>query len=178
MEVRIEHITHLLQRTPAVLEALLLDLPEAFVHATEGESTWSPFDVLGHLVHTEKTDWLARVNICLAPEGNNKTFAPVDRFAQLESSKGNDLAQLLHEFKEARATSITALKAANITPAQLQNKAIHPQLGEVTLSQLLATWVSHDQDHLYQISRVIARQYDMEVGPWKANLRIIKQQLV
>lgn len=177
MEVRIQHIIDLLQRTPDALEALLHDLPEAFVHANEGDGTWSPFDVLGHLVHGERTDWLARVNICLAPEGEHKTFAPVDRFAQLETSKGKDLAQLLFEFREARSKSIAALKAANITPIQLQNKATHPQLGEVTLSQLLATWVSHDQDHLYQISRVIARQYDTEVGPWKVNLRIIRQPL-
>lgn len=163
----------LLERTPFVLESLLNGLSDDWTTNNEGPESWSPYDVMGHLIHGEKTDWIARLEICLS-SGPNKTFAKFDRFAQFEESKGKTLDDLLTEFKVVRAHNIALLKSNRLTSADFGKTAIHPTFGEVKLSQLLSTWVAHDMDHIFQISRVIAKQYKDEVGPWVEYLKILR----
>jgi DinB superfamily len=160
-----------LARTPAALEALLKGLPNAWVVANEGGETWSPVDVIGHLIHGERTDWLPRVKIILE-SGEARPFDKFDRFAQL-ASKAHSLPDLLEEFAMLRQDSLAELAALNLAEPDLDRVGRHPELGVVTLRQLLATWVAHDLDHIVQVSRIIARQYSDEVGPWRAYLRII-----
>ena len=162
----------ILERTPATLDALLRGLPDGWIHAHEGAGTWSPFDVLGHLVHGERTDWMARVRILLE-HGETRAFDPFDRFAQFAESKGRTLDSVLDEFAARRADNLAALAALRLSDADFVRRGRHASLGGVTLGQLLATWVAHDLDHVTQISRVLARQYSDEVGPWRAYLRII-----
>ena len=162
----------ILVRTPATLDALLRDLPEGWITAHEGGDTWSPFDVVGHLIHGERTDWIPRARIILE-HGEARDFATFDRFAQFADSKGKTLAELLDDFAALRLDNLHALTAMRLTDADLDRRGRHPQLGVVTLRQLLATWVAHDLDHLVQVSRAVARQYSDEVGPWRAYLRII-----
>jgi hypothetical protein len=162
----------ILARTPASLDALLRGLPEGWTTAHEGGETWSSFDVIGHLIHGDKTDWLPRARIILE-HGETRSFEPFDRFAQMTASKGRTLVKLLDEFATVRRESLGGLAALGLTAADLDRRGLHPQLGVVTLRQLLATWVAHDLDHLAQISRVLARQYSDEVGPWRAYLRVI-----
>jgi hypothetical protein len=162
----------LLARTPATLDALLRDLPEGWVEAHEGEKTWSPYDVVGHLIHGERTDWVPRARIILQ-HGESRAFEKFDRFAQFAESEGRPLSSLLDEFATLRQTNLRELAALDITNADLKRRGRHPELGVVTLGQLLSTWVAHDLDHLVQISRVMARKYADEVGPWRAYLRII-----
>ena len=162
----------LLARTPATFDALLRGLPEGWIAATEGGETWSPFDVIGHLIQGEQTDWIPRVRIILE-EGEARTFDKFDRFAQFELSKGRTLASLLDDFAARRAENLRQLEALRITDADLDKTGTHPFFGRVTLRQLLATWVAHDLDHVIQVSRVLARQYSDEVGPWRAYLRVI-----
>jgi hypothetical protein len=162
----------ILSRTPAMLDALLRGLPEPWITAHEGGETWSPFDVIGHLIHGEQTDWMPRARIILA-HGDTRAFDPFDRFAQLEHSRGRTLPSLLDEFAAARAESVRSLVALQLTDADLDRRGKHPELGVVTLRQLLATWVAHDLDHVVQIARVLAQQYADEVGPWRAYLRVI-----
>jgi hypothetical protein len=164
-----------LSRTPAVLDTLLRHVPDGWVRANEGPDTWSPFDVLGHLIHGERTDWLARTRIILE-HGEARAFDKFDRFAQFEESKGKSLAQLLDEFAAARRDSLRQLADLKLTDADLDRRGTHPALGAVTLRNLLATWVAHDLDHLMQVARVLARQYTDEVGPWQKYLRIISGQ--
>lgn len=165
----------ILARTPATLDAMLRGLPEPWITAHEGGETWSPFDVVGHLVHGERTDWLTRAGIILA-EGESRTFTPFDRFAQFEAFKGRTLESLLDEFTRLRNESLEALSAMQLTPADLDRTGRHPAFGQVTLRQLLATWVAHDMDHVVQIARILARQYSDEVGPWRAYLGVINRQ--
>jgi len=162
----------ILSRTPAVLDALLRGLPDGFIHGNEGGDTWSPFDVVGHLIHGEQTDWVPRAAI-IREHGESKPFAKFDRFAQFKASEGRTLASLLDEFAALRQDKLQELAAMNLTDADLDRRGRHPELGVVTLRQLLATWVAHDLDHLMQLSRVLARQYSDEVGPWRAYLRVI-----
>jgi hypothetical protein len=162
----------ILARTPATLDALLRGLPEGWIAANEGGETWSPFDVVGHLIHGEETDWVPRARIILE-HGETRAFDKFDRFAQFSASEGRTLASLLDEFAALRRANLQALTALGITPGDLQRRGRHPELGVVTLGQLLATWVAHDLDHVMQISRVLARQYTDAVGPWRAYLRII-----
>ena len=162
----------ILSRTPATLDALLRGLPEGWTTANEGGSTWSPYDVIGHLVHGEQTDWVPRARI-IVEQGEARPFDKFDRFAQFAASEGRTLASLLDEFAARRAESLRELAALRLTDADLDRRGRHPELGAVTLRQLLATWVAHDLDHVVQISRVLARQYADEVGPWRAYLRII-----
>jgi len=164
----------LLARTPALLDAWLRGLPTEWVHATEGPETWSPFDVVGHLIHGERTDWIPRARIILASEGP-KTFERFDRFAQLEAHRGRSLEELLDTFAELRRANLAALTALDLSPADLERTGEHPELGTVTLRQLLATWVAHDQGHVAQIARVLAKQYRDEVGPWRAYLRPLRE---
>jgi len=162
----------ILARTPAAIDALLRGLPEGWISAHEGGQTWSPFDVVGHLIHGERTDWVPRARIILE-HGEARAFDKFDRFAQFAASEGRTLDSLLDEFATLRRRSLGELAAMRLTAADLDRRGRHPELGVVTLGQLLATWVAHDLDHVVQISRVLARQYSDAVGPWRAYLRII-----
>ena len=154
-----------LQRTPAALVALLDGIAEPLARGTEGPDTFSPFDVVGHLIDGEETDWMTRARIILA-ESADKGFAPYDRFRHKKRNTSRTLVSLLNEFSRLRADNLVELKAWNITEAQLDLTGVHPNFGEVTLRQLLAAWVVHDLGHIAQISRVMAKQYREEVGPW------------
>jgi hypothetical protein len=162
----------ILERTPLVIENMLKDIPEEFVMNNEGPDSWSPYDIVGHFIHGEKTDWVVRMNIILS-DGGDKKFTPFDRFAQFNNSKGKTLIQLIDEFKVLRKQSIATVKAKNITDADMQKTGIHPEFGTVTLSQLLSTWVVHDLGHIAQIARVMAKQYTAETGPWLAYLPVL-----
>jgi len=162
----------ILERTPNVLSVYLKDLPNNWIMNNEGDDSWSPFDILGHLVHGEKTDWIARAKLILGDQ-ENKTFEPFDRFAQLNDSKGKTINDLLEEFSTLRVQNLVILKTLNIQPEDYTKTGIHPALGTVTLEQLLSVWVAHDLGHIAQISRVMAKQYKGNVGPWKEYLRVV-----
>ena len=162
----------LLSRTPASLDALLRGLPDVWTLRNEGAETWSAFDVLGHLIHGERTDWMPRARMILE-SGETKTFVPFDRFAQFRESEGKSLPQLLDEFARLRKTNLEELRALNLTAQDLQRRGRHPALGSVTLSQLLAAWAVHDLTHLHQISRIMAHQYADAVGPWSKFLGVL-----
>ena len=162
----------LLERTPKTLDSLLRGLPDDWVRSNEGGETWSPFDVVGHLIRGELTDWVPRARIIL-DHGEGRAFDKFDRFAQFEISRGRTLDSLLDEFATLRRDNLNQLAALRVTEADLDRKGRHPELGPVTLRQLLSTWVAHDLDHVVQVSRTLARQYTDEVGPWRAYLRVI-----
>jgi hypothetical protein len=170
--VNLDEAVGVLQRTPTTLDVMLRGLPAGWLAAHEGGDTWSPFDVLGHLIHGERTDWLARIRIIL-DHGASRPFEKFDRFAQFAESKGRTLGALLDEFAALRRGNLEQLASLRLSPADLARTGLHPSLGPVTLGHLLATWVAHDLDHIVQICRVMARQYTDEVGPWRAYLRII-----
>jgi hypothetical protein len=161
-----------LERTPKTLSTILTGLSPAWITATEGLDTWSPYDVIGHLIQGERSDWIPRAQIILA-QGENRKFTPFDRFAQFEASKGKSLAELLDEFARLRAQNVAALKAMQIDDAKLALEGEHPKFGAVTLRQLLATWVAHDLGHIVQISRVMAKQYREAIGPWREFLSVM-----
>jgi hypothetical protein len=163
----------LLARTPATLRALLSGLSEGWVRQDEGPQTWSPFDVIGHLIHGERTDWMPRLRLILE-HGPERPFTPFDRFAMLQASQGRTLEELLATFEALRAENLGELDRLRLTEAQLDRQGRHPELGLVTLRQLLATWVAHDLDHVVQIARTMARRYGGEVGPWTAYLRVLR----
>lgn len=171
---RLDEAIQILESTPATINALLKGKPEAWINNNEGNETWSPFDVVGHLVHGEKTDWISRMKIILMGEGG-KSFEPFDRFAQFETSKGKTMDTLLDEFASLRKRNIETLKGKNLQENDLDRKGIHPSLGEVTLRQLLATWTVHDLSHIAQICRVMSKQYTDEVGPWKAYIPLLSK---
>lgn len=162
----------ILERTPNTLRAMLDGLPARWTDATEGPDTWSAYDILGHLIHGERTDWIPRAKIILA-QGPDRTFTPFDRFAQLRESKGKLLATLLEEFAVLRTGNLETLTSWRISEAQLDLEGVHPELGIVTLRQLLATWVAHDLGHIAQTARVMSKQYRDSVGPWRAYLPIL-----
>lgn len=166
-------VVPVLSRTPGVLDVLLRDLPSDWVTGTEGPDTWSPYDVVGHLIHGERTDWMPRVEHLLT-HGDAVPFPSFDRFAQFEASKGKSLSELLDEFRALRADSLRRLASLGLAAADLDRTGRHPEFGSVTLSQHLATWVVHDLDHLAQIARVMGRQYADAVGPWRQYLRIVR----
>lgn len=172
MKLDLHDIVPVLSRTPMSLNALLRDLPSGWVTGTEGPGTWSPYDVVGHLIHGERTDWMPRVEHLLA-HGEAVPFPSFDRSAQFESSKEKSLGELLDSFRELREGSLGRLAALGLTAGDLNRTGQHPELGRVTLGQHLATWVVHDLDHLVQIARVMGRQYSDAVGPWRQYLRII-----
>jgi hypothetical protein len=172
MEYNIAQSIEILQRTPATLSALLGGLPDDWVMPNEGPDTFSPYDVVGHLIHGEKTDWVPRAKRILE-FGTDKTFDLYDRFAQYAESKGKSLQQLLDELAVLRKENINWLQNQHITEADLDKKGMHPKLGEVTLRNLLATWVVHDLTHLAQVTRVMAKQYKSEMGPWPQYFRIL-----
>lgn len=172
MEQNLQHTIALLTRTPATLNALLRDLPEEWTLRNEGENSWSAFDVVGHLIHGERTDWMPRLRRILE-SGENRAFDPFDRWAQERENQGKRLPQLLDEFADLRAQNLNELRGLNLRPEDFSRCGRHPALGIVTLSELLATWAAHDLTHLHQISRVMAYQYGEAVGPWKASLGVM-----
>ena len=162
----------ILERTPATFRAMLAGLAPAWTDATEGPDTWSPYIIIGHLIHAERTDWITRAEIILAqfPE---RRFTPYDRFAQFRESQGKSLAELLDEFERLRAGNVAKLAGWKLTDAQLALEGEHPAFGPVTLRQLLATWVAHDLGHVAQAARVMAKQYREAVGPWRSYLPVM-----
>jgi len=165
----------ILRSTPAVLRTWLSELPDSWTSATEGPDTWSPYDIVGHLIHGERTDWIPRTEILLS-HGEARPFTPFDRFAQFEASRGKTLHDLLESFADLRGENLTRLKSLELTAADLERRGRHPELGAVTLGELLATWVAHDLSHIAQIARVMGRQYTGAVGPWRAYLPMLGAQ--
>ena len=173
MEYNLNHTIAILSRTPATINVLLRDLPESWTLQNEGENTWSAFDVVGHLIHAERTDWMPRAKVILQ-FGETKKFDPFDRWAQKRESEGKSLGQLLDEFARLRSESLAELRALNLRQEDFERRGLHPALGVVTLSELLATWAAHDLNHLHQVSRIMAHQYRDAVGPWSAYLGVLK----
>jgi hypothetical protein len=170
MEQDLSATLALLAATPATLDALLRPLPEALTQSNEGPGTWTVAEVLAHLIHGERTDWLPRVQILLRA-GESETFPTFQREAHLGETRA--LPELLDEFAERRRASVAALQALSLTPQDLERRGRHPVFGVVTLSQLLATWPAHDLTHLHQISRILASQYREAVGPWSRYLGVL-----
>ena len=163
-----------LERTPRTLEQMLGGLSPAWTDATEGPDTWSPYVVVGHLVHAERADWIPRARIILE-QGADRRFEPFDRFAQFRESEGKTLGDLLAEFARLRAESLETLVSWRLGEAELALEGEHPEFGAVTMRQLLATWTAHDLAHVVQIARVMARQYETAVGPWRAYLSVLQR---
>ena len=172
MKYSLEKSYQILEKTPAVLKALLSNLHDDWVMNNEGPETFSPYDVIGHLIHGEQTDWTARTKIILE-FGLSKPFEPYNRFVQYEESKEKTLKQLLDEFETVRKENMMWFKSLHLTEEDLDKKGMHPKLGEVTLRNLLSTWVVHDLTHIAQITRVMAKQYKEEMGPWPEFFRIL-----
>ncbi|HZQ97119.1 MAG TPA: DinB family protein [Candidatus Sulfotelmatobacter sp.] len=173
MEHSLEHTISLLARTPAALNALVRDLPEEWTRRNEGGNTFNVFDVIGHLIHGERTDWMQRAKRILE-FGESRAFDPFDRRAEEGESRGKPLGELLDQFAQLRAENLAELRALNLTAGDLARRGLHPALGTVSLSQLLATWAAHDLTHLHQISRIMAHQYREAVGPWSAYLGVMQ----
>lgn len=172
-EFKLDETVAVLTRTPAVMDALLRGLPESWVRSNEGKDTWSAFDIVGHLIVGERTDWMPRVRVILE-NGEARSFDPFDRFAQSKESQNKSLEQLLDDFARLRRENLAALQALNLQPEDMSRRGRHPALGVVTLSQLLATWAVHDLTHVHQLSRVMAHQYRDAVGPWSAYLGVLQ----
>ena len=173
MQHNLQDTISLLSRTPAALNALLRDLPETWTLRNEGDDTWSAFDIVGHLIHGDRTDWMPRARMILQ-FGETKAFEPFDRRGQERESQGKSLGQLLDEFARVRSESLRELRALSLGPPDLERRGLHPALGSVTLSELLATWAAHDLTHVHQISRVMAHQYREAVGPWSKYLGVMQ----
>jgi len=172
--MKVEEAIAILERTPESLRAMLNGLPDVWIRATEGEKKWTPYDVIGHLIHGEHTDWIPRARHILA--GKTQPFERFDRTAQFQESKGKSLSELLTAFSEVRKKNIETLKEMNLTDADLHRKGLHPELGAVNLGQLIATWVVHDLDHVAQIARTMAKSYEQATGPWTAYLSILSDR--
>ncbi len=175
MDFQLDRTVEILRSTPGTLRALLGDLSDPWMRCDEGPDTWTPYDIVGHLIHGERTDWIGRVQIILE-HGELRTFTPFDRFAQFKDSKGKTLAELLDTFEALREENLRTLEAMNLTPEQMDLTGNHPELGRVTLRQLLATWTVHDLGHIAQIARVMAKGYTDQVGPWGAYLSVLKDR--
>jgi hypothetical protein len=173
MEFDLDKSIQVLERTPTILKDLLSGLPDDWVVNNEGDDTWSPYDIIGHLIQGEKCDWMTRLEIILN-EGDNKNFVPFDRFAQFKESEGKSLLQLLDEFDSLRKTNLLKLNTLRNRMSDFNLKGIHPELGEVTMAELLATWTVHDLTHISQISRVMAKQYKKAIGPWIKYFRVLQ----
>ena len=173
MEFKLEQAIEVLERTPATLNSLLRDLSEQWLVQNEGPDTWSPYDVIGHLIHGEETDWIPRAKMILE-HGETRAFEPFDRVAMFEGSKGKSIVELLDTFAQLRAANLRELQSMNLTSELLDKRGRHPELGVVTLRQLLSTWVIHDLGHIRQVVRVMSKQYGEAVGPWKAYLSILE----
>lgn len=174
MEFELVHATDVLRRTPATLNSLLRDLPEPWLVQNEGPQTWSPYDIIGHLIHGEQTDWIPRAQIILE-HGESRAFEPFDRVAMFTASQGKSIGELLDRFAQLRAENLRELAALNLTAELLDKRGRHPELGVVTLRQLLSTWVVHDLGHVRQVVRVMSKQYREAVGPWTAYLSILSE---
>ena len=173
MEHSLQNTMALLSHTPATLNALLRDLPEAWTLRNEGVNTMSPFDVIVHLTHAERTNWMPRVRMILQ-FGEGKSFEPFDRWGRIQESRNTSIGRQLDDFAAAREESLRELRGLNLGPEDLERRGQHPALGIVTLSQLLASWTVHDLTHLHQISRSMAHQYREAVGPWEVNLGVLR----
>ena len=173
MDFQISKTIEILSQTPTTVKSLLGNLSDEWNFAPDGENSWSPFDVIGHYIHGEETDWIPRAEIILS-QGENLTFEPFDRFAQLDKSEGQTMSELLETFANLRQKNIEILTSWNLTDEQLKLKGVHPELGEVTLEQLLATWAVHDLTHIRQLVSVLAKQYTENVGAWKQYLSILQ----
>jgi len=173
MNFNLTNSIEILQRTPDTLILMLKDISPEWTTGNEGAETWNVYDIVGHLIHGEKTDWMARTELILS-DNVDKTFESFDRFAQFEESKGKTLNQLLNEFKMLREKNIEQLLSKKLTDKQMEEKGVHPVFGDVTLSQHLSTWVVHDLNHIAQISRVMAKQYKFNVGHWVDYLKILQ----
>jgi len=171
-EFKLDEAMAILERTPACLKAMLEGLPETWTRATEGEGAWSPYDVIGHLINGERTDWIPRAQHILA--GDQRPFVPFDRTAQFTDSQGQTLSELFEAFANLRRENLVTLKGMNLTDSDFDRRGLHPELGEVTLRQLLATWVVHDLDHVGQIARTMAKAYTNATGPWIEYLSILR----
>ena len=171
MEIGLEDATAILSRTPALLNTLLRNLPEEWITNNEGPNTFSPWDVVGHLIHGEETDWVPRARMILE-HGESRAFEPFDRFGHYQKCRGKTLGELLDAFEGARRQSLVTLQQMSLTPEKLALAGRHPQFGRATMAQLLATWTVHDLSHISQILRVMSKQYADAVGPWKAYMRI------
>jgi len=169
MEFDLHQATEVLQRTPAVLRAMLGGISRSWAHNNYGPETFSPFDVVGHLIHGDRTDWIPRARIILE-HGEARPFEPFDRYAMYEQNRGKSMDELLDTFEQTRSAALTELAELNISDAQLALRGTHPELGTVTLGQLLATWVTHDLNHVHQIAKCLGYQYRNEVGPWRAHV--------
>jgi hypothetical protein len=173
MEFDLGEAIAVLTRTPATLNALLRGLPNVWVRCNEGKDTWSAFDIVGHLIVGERTDWMPRVRIILQ-NGEARPFDPFDRFARGKESQDKSLEQLLDDFARLRSENLAALRDLNLQKEDFTRRGRHPALGVVTLSELLATWAVHDLTHMHQLSRVMAHQYRGAVGPWSAYLGVLQ----
>jgi len=174
MEFELQHAIEILGRTPSTLNSMLRGIPEPWLAQNEGPETWSPHDVVGHLIHGEETDWIPRATIILE-HGEARAFEPFDRVAMFEKSKGKSIAELLDTFALLRRKSLHELNEMKLTPTLLEKRGKHPELGVVTMKQLLSAWVVHDLGHVRQIVRVMAKQYRDAVGPWKEYLSILEE---
>ena len=174
MNFDINKSIEILERTPSVIETMLSSISEEWTTNNEGGDSWSPYDIVGHLIHGEKTDWIIRMEIILSDK-EDKKIQSFDRFAQFEESKGKSLQMLIEEFKMLRKQNIIKLRLKKIESSDLLKEGIHPDFGKVTLKQLLSTWVVHDLNHITQIARVMAKQYKAEVGPWVAYLSVLNR---
>lgn len=176
MEQNLQQTIALLTRTPAALNALLRGLPDEWTLRTEGDRTWTAFDVVGHLAYCERVDWMSRARLILSAKGSEEipAFRPVDREGQRRESEGKSLDQLLDDFSRLRRENLAGLQSLELSPADFSLQGRHPAFGPVTLSQLLATWTTHDLTHLHQLSRILAHQYRDAVGPWKTYLGVLQ----
>jgi hypothetical protein len=172
MQFDLENSLALLSRTPASLDALLRGLPDSWTACDEGENTWTPVDIVAHLLYTERVNWLPRARVILE-FGESQPFLPFKRFGHLEEREGKSLAQLLDAFAAARVASLTEVRAKNLREADLEKRGRHPALGDATLAQLIAAWTVHDLTHLHQLTRVLACQYASAVGPWNKFLGVL-----
>ncbi|MCT4623374.1 MAG: DinB family protein [Schleiferiaceae bacterium] len=173
MNFSIERTLEILRQTPQTLRSMLGSLSDDWLHSNEGPETWSPYNVIGHLIVGEQTDWMVRAKIILRKEGMRK-FEPFDRFAQFKMNQEQPIQFLLNQFETLRNENIAELNALDIQKNDLIKTGIHPEFGEVTLQQLLSTWAVHDLGHIIQISRVMAKQYATEAGPWQAYLKVLQ----
>ncbi len=174
MQFELEKSIEILERTPSILSNYLSGLSDDWIKNNEGENTWSPYNILGHLIFGEKTDWIARIRIILR-DSDEKIFEPFDRFAQLNEDQNKPISELLTEFSQLRKKNIETLKSFNIKESDYSLEGIHPDFGTVTLKQLISTWVVHDLGHIAQVSRVMSKQYKEEVGPWVNYLGVLNK---
>ncbi|AXT21016.1 DinB family protein [Flavobacteriaceae bacterium AU392] len=173
MEFSIDRSVEILRQTPSTLEMFLSNLSDDWIFVNEGKDTWNAFDIIGHFIHGEKTDWIPRLNIIL-DDNKNKKFDPYDRFAQFENSKGKTLNDLLQEFKHLRNENLNYLESLKLTEDKFDLAGIHPAFGAVTIKQLISAWTVHDLGHIYQITRVFAKQYKESMGPFAEYISIVK----